>query len=353
MLIMNKYREVFLMRIIRKSVSLLLILTMLVGLFTIVPFEVSAATSVSTWDELQSEITYSDSIALASDISAGGVLTVSSGRSISLDLNGHKLSRNLKKEEENGCVILIESGATLKLTDSAGDEGGVVGGYNTNGGGVYNKGTLNMQGGWIARNAASDKGGGVYNEGTLNITGGTIGENTALDGAGIYNTGTVNISGSAKIVGNRTTQYGGGGIDNHGTLKISGAEIRDNVAYTDGGGILSARGASFEMTGGSVTKNIALVAGSGIYAQSSINMSGSPVINENSADDVYLCPGKYINVIGGFGSDAIIGVTAKDAKRRITNGYSSHNSASVSQGQTAISMSAAIGTAISSLRSDR
>ena len=264
MLIMKKYGEVSLMRIIRMPVSLLLILSMLIGLFTIAPIEVSAATIVSAWDELQGEILYSGSITLASDISAGGALTVPAGRSINLDLNGHTLSRNLEKEEENGYVILIESGATLTLTDLAGSDGGVVGGYNTNGGGVCNKGTLNMQGGWIARNAASDKGGGVYNEGTLNSTGVTIGENTALDGAGIYNTGTVNISGSARIIGNRTTQYGGGGIDNHGTLKINGAEIRDNVAYTVGGGIFSARGASFEMTGGSDTKNTALTAGIGI-----------------------------------------------------------------------------------------
>ena len=330
MIIKKKYGEVALMRIIRMSVSLLLILSMLIGLFTIAPIEVSAATIVSAWDELQGEIIYSGSITLASDINAGGALTVPAGRSINLDLNGHTLSRNLEKEEENGYVILIESGATLTLTDSAGSDGGVVGGYNTNGGGVCNKGTLNMQGGWIARNAASDKGGGVYNEGTLNFTGGTIGENTALDGAGIYNTGTVNISGSARIIGNRTTQYGGGGIDNHGTLKINGAEIRDNVAYTDGGGIFSARGASFEMTGGSVTKNIALTAGSGIYAQDNIKMSGSPVIEGNNADDVYLCPGKYISVVGCLDSDASIGVTAKDTKRRITNGYSSHNSAPAS-----------------------
>lgn len=319
------------MRIIRKPVSLLLILTMLIGLFTIVPFEVGAATNVSTWDELQSEFPCSGSIALVSDISAEGALTVPAGRSITLNLNGHKLSRDLKKEEENGYVILIETGATLTLTDSAGGDGGIVGGYNTNGGGVYNKGTLNMQGGWIARNAASDKGGGVYNKGTLNFTGGTIGENTAPDGAGIYNAGIVNISGSARIIGNRTTLYGGGGISNHKKLKISGAEIRDNVAYTNGGGIYSSSGASFEMTSGSVTKNIALTAGSGIYAQGNINMSGSPVIEGNNADDLYLCPGKYINVIGGFGSDANIGVTAKDTKRRITSGYSSHNSAPASR----------------------
>nr|WP_316624637.1 hypothetical protein [uncultured Ruminococcus sp.] len=319
------------MRIIRKPVSLLLILTILIGLFTIVPFEVGAATNVSTWEELQSEFPCSGSIALVSDISAEGALTVPAGRSITLNLNGHKLSRDLKKEEENGYVILIETGATLTLTDSAGGDGGIVGGYNTNGGGVYNKGTLNMQGGWIARNAASDKGGGVYNKGTLNFTGGTIGENTAPDGAGIYNAGIVNISGSARIIGNRTTLYGGGGISNHKKLKISGAEIRDNVAYTNGGGIYSSSGASFEMTGGSVTKNIALTAGSGIYAQGNINMSGSPVIEGNNADDLYLCPGKYINVIGGFGSDANIGVTAKDTKRRITGGYSSHNSAPASR----------------------
>ena len=319
------------MRIFKKSVSVLLILTMVVSIFTIVPFEVSAAVSVSTWEDLKTVASNSGSITLAKDINAEGVLTVSADKSLSLDLNGHTLSRKLVKEDDNGYVIFVESGATLTITDPSGGEGGVIGGYGKNGGGVYNKGTLNMQGGWIARNAASEKGGGVYNEGTLNFTGGTIGENTATDGAGIYNTGTVNMSGSASIIGNRTTQYGGGGISNYGTLKISGAEIQDNVAYTKGGGIFSANRASFEMTGGTVNKNIALVAGSGIYAQGNINVSGSPVIKENNADDVYLCPGKYINLTGSLGSGAMIGVTAKDTKRRITKGYSSHNSAPASQ----------------------
>ena len=78
-------------------VSLLLILSMLIGLFTIAPIEVSAATIVFAWDELQGEIIYSGSITLASDINAGGALTVPAGRSINLDLNGHTLSRNLEK----------------------------------------------------------------------------------------------------------------------------------------------------------------------------------------------------------------------------------------------------------------
>ena len=94
-------------------------------------------------------------------------------KSLTLDLNGRTLQRDLDAPVADGCVIRVEQSADLIVKDeSTAKTGKITGGNNTgSGGGIYNRGTLILEGGAITGNKAED-GGDVYNRGTLNLSGG-------------------------------------------------------------------------------------------------------------------------------------------------------------------------------------
>ena len=93
---------------------------------------------------------------------------------------------------------------------------GLMGSTSRGSGGIYNYGTLILEGGSVRSNSNSGKnvGGGIYNAGTLYIKGGTITGNTlsgsSIYGAGVYNAegATMIISGDPKIYGNSASYQG-------------------------------------------------------------------------------------------------------------------------------------------------
>ena len=109
------------------------------------------------------------------------------------------------------------------------------------GGGIFNRGTLNIINSSISNNTASDgSGGGICNRGEATITNSTISGNDAGtfgDGGGIKNSeGTLTITNST-ISGNSASV--GGGIDNSAPLIIKSSTITDNDGGFGGGGISS------------------------------------------------------------------------------------------------------------------
>lgn len=148
-------------------------------------------------------------------------LTVPSGKTVDLDLNGLTLNRSKSSAEADGCAIKVESGGTLTILGS----GTIKGGKNSSGGGgIQNLGTLTISGGTIRENTSTSWGGGIHNEGILNISGGIIEQNTAsgCNGGGIHNTGTLNITGGT--IQSNTATGKGAGIYHDGTaFKLEGA----------------------------------------------------------------------------------------------------------------------------------
>ncbi len=233
---------------------------------------------VSTWTELTAALNKGDGIVLTVDVTPenpywADALTVPSGVTATLDLNGHKVDRGFGANTEagfDGSVIKISG--TLTLIDSAAG-GAITGGFNDQyGGGVQILGgTFNMQGGSITGNSAGKNGffgteglgGGVYMQsGTFNMSGGTITGNKALGsntgtplgrGGGVYITeGTFNFT-EGKISGNDAGAIGGGvylastysGHD--GIINVSGnATVKDNTVggavsnvYLEEGGVIT------------------------------------------------------------------------------------------------------------------
>lgn len=164
----------------------------------------------TNWEILQYAIDSAesgDTITLDEDYTADSedaALTVDSDKTLTIDLNGHTIDRNLDSAEQYGCVF-INSGALTVTGD-----GMITGGYNSGSGGAFcNNGTLTVIGGTFTGNTASE-GGAIYNNGTLTITGGTFTGNTASDGGGIfYKKGsTLYLSGDTVITGNTTADGG-------------------------------------------------------------------------------------------------------------------------------------------------
>ena len=162
------------------------------------------------WNKLRNQIDNArdgDTITLTEDATAPageGCLGISY-KSITVDLNGHTINRNLTAPTDYGCVISVDSSAALTLVDSVGG-GKITGGNNNyNGGGIAVAGTLNLQGGKITGNSASDGGGvAVISSGAVfTLTGGEISDNantSSRSSAGVlYTSGAMNVSGSPVV----------------------------------------------------------------------------------------------------------------------------------------------------------
>ena len=141
--------------------------------------------------------------------SIDGYLYLNDSYDITIDLNGHKIDRNLKDATEDGIIFkLSDDDAKLTIKDSLGG-GKITGAKNKGKGGAF-----------------------LVEDGSLYITGGEISGNKAHSGAGVYwdSHNTLCVY-NAEII-NNTVEYDGGGIydGNHGKIYFGGRVIlKDNV----------------------------------------------------------------------------------------------------------------------------
>ena len=207
-----------------------------------------AQTDVSTEQALKEAVNGNKSVKLTADISLGSRLVIANGKSVTIDLNGHKLSRSLKSAAGDGNVISVETGGQLTVKDSGNDYGQISGGKAINGGGICNHGTLTLEGGTVTDCYASSNGGGIYNApataggtpATLAIKGGQVTTNSCGDrGAGIFNYSgcTLNMQGKVFIAENlknsqQNNVYLGGESVITVTGALTGSHIGVSIAQT-------------------------------------------------------------------------------------------------------------------------
>ena len=229
---------------------------------------------------------------LNSDLDLTSTLTVRSGSSLTLCLNGYGITMKAA-----GDAIVVEKGATFTLCDCK--HGGTVNDYGAirhtdslqyNGRGVtVEAGTFYMYGGKISNNTVG------YNDNSRGIGGGVV----------VSNKGIFNMIGG-EITGN--TAKTGGGVDVGAAHGI----------YDDDDKLL---GGTFSMTGGKIYGNNCVSKGGGVYVNSTatnFTVSGSAQITGNyytgtyyggstqNANNVYL--GKYTNTTAGVTTTATITV---------------------------------------------
>lgn len=235
----------------------------------------------------------------------------------------------------NGGGLYVGKSSTLNYEGKRNLSGFIA---SSNGGGIYNNGTLNLNGGTISANKAVS-GGGVYSDGSFKMNGGTISDNEASNGGGIYgySSGSLTVN-DGSISGNKATSNGGGGIYLDGCgLDFENGSVTGNTSSNFGGGIYVTNSAEvmfingtisgnsakfgggiyidsglFTLGGGTVSGNTAK-SGAGVYVKSKFVMKGGTVVNNTSTvsdyniyayrnSEVYLLKGTANGVIGGNGT---------------------------------------------------
>ena len=226
---------------------------------TVIGQEIDQQNSSGDYSEVSSldQLTYTNKeckVRLAADTVMTGSVTVDSGNSLTIDLNGHTLTA-----PENSKAFWIRNGA-LTIEDSIGtgviQGSGTVNGY---GGAIWmssgdSNNALTLTGGTI-RGFNAGYGAGVYmGNGTFHMTGGAIQSCSAADGGGVYVDGGSFKMTDGTISACNATNAGGGVYVSSGTFEMSGGSIENCTAH-EGAGVkvlVSSGKASFSMSGGTI-----------------------------------------------------------------------------------------------------
>ena len=240
--------------------------------------EIDRQNSSDDYTEVDSldKLTYTNNVCkirLAADTVMTVAVTVDSGKSLTIDLNGYTLTA-----AANSQAFRIQGGA-LTIEDSIGT--GVIQGSGTvtgNGGAI-----------WMSSSDSNN---------ALTLTGGTIRGFTATDGGGVYvDGGSFEMSGGTISACN-ATNAGGGVYVSSGSFKMSGGSIADCTAH-EGAGVKvyasNGKTASFSMTGGEIqncnTDGVSIYAiGSGT---SEFTMTGG-TIEDNGGYGVWVDNGSAV-----------------------------------------------------------
>ena len=160
-----------------------------------------------------------------------------------------------------GTVITVNAGVFATIFGVT-----IQNGSATDGGGIYNSGTLTATNDTISGNSvANGNGGGIYNSGTLTATNDTVSGNKAVNGngGGFYNASGSITATSDTIEGN-TASFAGGGIYNSGTLTATNDTISGNTAGGGGGGIANSYFGTLTATNDTISGNSGNSVGGGI-----------------------------------------------------------------------------------------
>jgi|GEM_PF-1101759 len=203
----------------------------------------------------QTIILTSDLPTLSSNITIDG-----SGLASHIQISGNNARR----------VFYVISGTTVTLNHID-----IINGKSSNGGGVFNFGTLTVSNSVLSGNSATvvtptSYGGGIDNRGTLTVANSVFSGNSAHGyGGAIFNAvgNTLTVSNST-FSGNSAGTSGGGGISSTGTLTVSNSAFSSNSAYTHGGGIYYGSGI-LTVSNSAFSGNSANTHGGGIYNASS------------------------------------------------------------------------------------
>ena len=218
---------------------------------------------------LSGEVYVTQNTVSAENAKGGGIYIAGADSTLAgAIINGNEAAKGF------GGGVYIASGASVIATNSTIGTSGSVNNAVT-GGGIYNEGTLTVNGGSIAYNTASASG--------------------AAAGAGIYSNGTLIIKGNAVVSNNKAETGWGGGVYNDGTFTVQAEEGNSNSpsisanAAANGAGVYTAgENAVFKMGAGTIGGNNASTYGGGVYNAGTMFMYGSAVVGDSGMSTVAL-----------------------------------------------------------------
>ena len=290
-------------------------------------------------------------------------IMVEGGIKVTLDLNGHTISRGLSKDNAKslGRVITISTNSTLTIKDSSYNAetakntdvsrlsslpfGKITGGANSDdanmgnrlGGGiaVITGGTLNFYGGIVTDNYVVGNGAGIFvcENSTLNFYDGIVCNNFSVNNGGsIYcNKSTLNFY-DGIVANNQSNRVAGIRGYNFATIRIHDGLIANNISGVAGTGAepnhaggISIYDSTLELFGGTVTGNRNVYGNypAGIYAETNgcaIRIKGNPTVynntdKSNNQSNLYLQKGFKVRIDGKLEKDGLfanIAVTLAD-----------------------------------------
>lgn len=196
--------------------------------------------NLTAWDGVATNGSYF----LQDDISLEKI-TVSSGQTLKLCLNGHQINASSRAFYVYGNLRICDCKETGSVSGAATVNGSTIH--------VYSGGEMTLESGSIISTATVESGGVVYVEGTLNMNGGAItGATSTGDCGSLYlKNGTVNLT-AGTISGGNAGARGGNVYMSGGAFNMTGGTISNGTAVTDGGNMYLYLG-TFDMTGGLVT----------------------------------------------------------------------------------------------------
>ena len=248
---------------------------------------------IETFTDLQNAIdlvdgilTLDSDIAMTDDEAAGFVNGVAINKNIRIDGKGHTISA-----EDLGRIFSIGEGFTVTLTNAT-----LINGKATEGGAIYNDGSLTLSDVKLSDNAADSYGGAVFNNGELVVSDSVFDSNDIVNrgsasvdygGAAIYNwyDGVLTVSGSNFTNNIKNYKNGDrlvGAITTIGNATVSGSNFVNNSGRW--GGAISATGAELRKNSSTLTvSNTIFKDNSALYA-GAVYIWGS---NYNIADCVF------------------------------------------------------------------
>ena len=143
---------------------------------------------------------------LQNDVTLTKMIYIPKSGTVTIDLNGHVLDRNLTSAEDDGCVIKNDGNLTIVDNQPEAKHDPAV--TFTSG---FDGSTLTVQGGVIRGGYNKGDGGGIVNNYLLTFRAGTIAGNAANRGGGIYcSAGSITVIALGNIKANTATDTGDG-----------------------------------------------------------------------------------------------------------------------------------------------
>ena len=237
-------------RVLSAALSLCMLLTLLPTAALATGDETTDPGTSPASKTLQEEINTAENgatVSLTKDET--GSITISTGKTITLDLAGHKLTNTADNH-----TVTVETGATLTVTDSSAEKTGTIDNTSHQKGAVVNNGTFVLNSGNLTRSGEASKydeekksdianGNSWYvvlNHGTMTVNGGkvffsesNIGYFSSLIANGWY-TGSENTEGTPASLTITDGEFTGGKItiknDDYGVLNIRGGTFSQSDA---------------------------------------------------------------------------------------------------------------------------
>lgn len=225
-----------------------------------------------------------------------GSLTVAQGKTVTLDLNGHKLTNDGDAQAKSHTIT---NNGTLTIEDSSAGKTGTVDNVSHQKAALVNNGIATLNGGTFTRSkeggeGAEESGGNSYytldNSGTMTINDGVMVKNTGAFSSMIHN-----------------GYYNGTGETNTPELTINGGIFDGglNTVKNDDRGKLEIKGGTFENTAQAVVLNWndTTISGGTFTPKEG---AGSVILNGRTSDDEGMDKG-HLTITGGTfnGSDTV------------------------------------------------